>query len=285
MLMTDPLCRMCAGLHTSVEVDAYAEAHASASALLGLAAILDAQCRHADATTLLKAIEIAAPALPGLQARLALSLSAAGEHTAARERFEAVLGGDVSAGASGVDNPPVASRLQLAYSRTLLALDRRNKRWRKRKMQSRAMPTTPAPTPRAATHWRRCAGRRTRSQPISARPCSNRLWQWEHYGIGKTFMELGRAMAALQGLSRALELSERTQQDADAAAQTRTPPAPLSYPCLPVHALPTSAICESIGLAWAKAVNPRKHCPGSTRAGTRAEPSDGSAVIWVTRWR
>lgn len=91
-LMTDPLCQMCADLHTGQEVDAYADAHASASALLRLAAILDTQCRHADAATLLKAAQIAAPALPGLQARLALSLSAAGEHAAARKQFEAVLG-------------------------------------------------------------------------------------------------------------------------------------------------------------------------------------------------
>src|ERR1700761_8076027 len=121
--MTDPLCQMCAGLHATQEIDAYADAHASAPALLRLAAILDSQCRHADAATLLKAGQIAAPALPGLQARLALSLSAAGEHAAARKQFEAVLGGDAPAHAASVDNPPVASRLQLAYSCTLLALD------------------------------------------------------------------------------------------------------------------------------------------------------------------
>ena len=34
---------------------------------------------------------------------------------------------------------------------------RRKKRWRKRNVQSRAMPTMRAPTPRVATHWLRCS--------------------------------------------------------------------------------------------------------------------------------
>lgn len=257
---------MRAGLHTGLEADAYAEAHASAPALLRLAAILDTQCRHADAATLLKAAEIAVPALPGLQARLALSLSAAGEHIAARERFEAVLGGDVSADASGVDNPPITSRLQLAYSRTLLALDAPEE------ALAQADNAVAGNADDACAH----AARGDALAALGRLPDALTAYQraavlepslaWAHYGIGKTFMELGRALAALHELSRALELSERAQQDTDAAAQTRTPPSPLSYPCLPVHALPTSAICESIGLALGKGGQPAEALPWFERA-------------------
>ncbi|MGF6904361.1 tetratricopeptide repeat protein [Paraburkholderia sp. GAS348] len=275
--MSDPLCRMCAGLHTGPEIDAYAEAHASASALLRLAAILDAQCRHADAATLLRAAHIAVPALPGLQARLALSLSAAGDHAAAREQFEAVLGGDASTDASSADNPPIASRLQLAYSRTLLALDAPEE------ALAQADHAVAGNADDACAH----AARGDALAALCRLPDALAAYQraamlepssaWAHYGIGKTFMELGRAMAALQGLSRALELSERTRQDADAAARTLTPPAPLSYPCLPVHALPTSAICESIGLALGKGGQPGEALPWFERA-LELEPNRATAL-------
>src|SRR6185437_13973844 len=117
------LCKACGGVLTGPDDDACAEASASTPALTRLAAALDAQCRHADAAAVLKAALLASPALPGLRARLALSLSAAGEHAAAREQFEAVAGAVASADAVHVDNSPLGFRLNVAFSRTLLALD------------------------------------------------------------------------------------------------------------------------------------------------------------------
>lgn len=275
--MTDPLFQICAGLHTGLEVDAYAEAHASAPALLQLAAILDAQCRHAEAATLLKATEIAAPALPGVQARLALSLSAAGEHGAARERFEAVLEGDASANAAGMDASPVASRFHLAYSRTLLALDAPEE------ALAQADKAVAGNADDACAHAARgdaLAALRRLPDALTAYQRAAMLepsLAWAHYGIGEMFIELGRPMAALEGLSRALELSERMQHDADAAAQARTPPAPLSFPCLPVHALSISAICESIGLAWAKGCQLAQALPWFERA-LELEPNRATAL-------
>ncbi|MFL9917757.1 tetratricopeptide repeat-containing glycosyltransferase family protein [Paraburkholderia fungorum] len=275
--MTDPLCQICAGLPTGQEVDAYADAHASAPSLLRLAAILDAQCRHADAATLLKAAEIAAPALPGLQARLALSLSAAGEHAAARKQFEAVLGGDASAHTASVDNPPVTSRLQLAYSRTLLALDAPEE------ALAQAENAVAGNTDDACAH----AARGDALEVLQRLPDALTAYQraamlepslaWAHYGVGKIFIELGRPMAALEGLSRALALSEAMQQGADAGAQALTPPVPLSFPCLPIHALPPSAICESIGLAWAKGCQLAQALPWFEHA-LELEPNRATAL-------
>ncbi|MFM0201046.1 tetratricopeptide repeat protein [Paraburkholderia fungorum] len=275
--MTDPLCQMCADLPTGQEVDAYADAHASAPALLRLAAILDTQCRHADAATLLKAAQIAAPALPGLQARLALSLSAAGEHAAARKQFEVVLGGDASAHTASVDNPAVASRLQLAYSRTLLALDAADEALTQ---ADHAVAGNPED---ACAH----AARGDALEVLQRLPDALTAYQralrldpslaWAHYGAGKIFIELGRPMAALEGLSRALALSEHMQQDADSAAQAL---APLSFSCLPVHALSTSAICESIGLAWAKGSQLAQALPWFERA-LDLEPNRATALRYM----
>lgn len=275
--MTDPLCPMCAGLDTGLEVDTYAEAHASASTLLRLAASLDTQCRHTDAATLLRAAQIAAPALPGLQARLALSLSAAGEHAAAREQFEAVLEGDAFASAASVDNSPAASRLKLAYSRTLLALDA------PREALAQAERAAADNADDACAHAARGDALAALLRPADALSAYQRAAMlepslaWAHYGIGTMFIELGRPMAALEGLSRALELSERMLLDAGAAEQARTPPAPLSFPCLPVHAVPTSAICESIGLAWAKGCQLEQALPWFERA-LELEPNRATAL-------
>jgi tetratricopeptide (TPR) repeat protein len=270
--MTDPLCRMCAGLHPGLEVDAYADAHASASALSRLAAILDAQCRHADAATLLKAAHIAAPALPGLQARLALSLSAAGEHVAAREQFEAALGDDASADASGVDNPPVASRLQLAYSRTLLALDA------PKEALAQADNAIAGNGDDACAHAARGDALAALLRPVDALTAYQRAAMlepslaWAHYGIGEIFIELGRPMAALEGLSRALALSECRQQGPGAAAQTQ----------LPVFAGPRFIHVRYLRVDWT-GMGQRLSTRASaalvrTCAGTRAEPSDCSAA-------
>jgi tetratricopeptide (TPR) repeat protein len=275
--MTDPLCQTCAGVRTNLEGDAYVEAYASAPALMRLATILDAQCRHADAGTLLRAALIAAPALPGLQARLALSLSAAGEHAAAREQFEAVLGADASADAPGAGNCSIESRLQLAYSRTLLALEAPNEALLQ--AESAVAGNAGAACAHAARGDALAALRRL-PDALAAYERAAMLepsLAWAHYGIGVMFIELGRPMAALQGLSRALELSERMQQDAGAAARARIPPVPLSLPCLPVHALPTSAICESIGLALAKGGQPTNALPWFERA-LELEPNRATSL-------
>jgi tetratricopeptide (TPR) repeat protein len=268
---------MCAGLHTALKVGTDADAHASAAALLRLAAILDAQCRHADAASLLRAAQIAAPALPGLQARLALSLSAAGEHATAREHFEAVMGGAASADPASVDNPPVASRFQLAYSRTLLALDAQEE------ALAQAESAIASDADDACAHSARgdaLAALRRLPDALAAYQRAAMLepsLAWAHYGIGQIFIELGRPMAALEGLSRALALSERMQQDVDAAGQALTPPAPLSFPCLPAHALSLSAICESVGLAWAKGCQLEQALPWFERA-LELEPNRATAL-------
>ncbi|MFL9959868.1 tetratricopeptide repeat-containing glycosyltransferase family protein [Paraburkholderia sediminicola] len=268
---------MCAGLHTGLEVDAYADANASASALLRLAAILDTQCRHADAATLLRAAQIAVPPLPGVQARLALSLSAAGEHAAAREQFEIVRRGDASANAASVDKSPVESRLHLAFSRTLLALDAPEEALAQ---AERAVADNADDACAHAARGDALAALLRLADALSAYQRAAMLQPslaWAHYGIGTMFIELGRPMAALQGLSYALELSERMQLDTGAVAQACTPPAPLSFPCLPVHASSTSAICESIGLAWAKGCQLAQALPWFERA-LELEPNRATAL-------
>ncbi|MFL9904779.1 glycosyltransferase family 9 protein [Paraburkholderia sp. RL17-337-BIB-A] len=274
--MTHPLCQMGAGLRTGLEADALAEAHASASALMRLAAILDAQCRHTDAATLLRAAIIAAPALPGLPARLALTLSAAGEHAAAREQFETVLRAVVSADATGVDNAPRESRVHLAFSRTLLALDAPQEALAQ---AERAVASNADDACAHAARGDALAALLRLADALTAYQRAAMLepsLAWAHHGIGTMLMELGRPMAALQGLSRALELSERTQQDAGALAQARTP-SPFSYRCLPLHALPPSAICESIGLALAKGGQPADALPWFERA-LGLEPNRATAL-------
>jgi tetratricopeptide (TPR) repeat protein len=271
---------MGAGLRTGLEDNALAETHASASALIRLAAILDAQCRHTDAATLLRAAIIAMPALPGLQARLALSLSAAGEHSAAREKFEAVLGADACADAPGVDNFPVASTLQLAYSRTLLALDAPEEALAQ---AERAVAGNAGDACVHAARGDALAALRRLPDALTAYQRAAVLepsLAWAHYGIGVVFMELGRPMAALQGLSLALELSERMQKAAGAAAWAHTAPAPLSFPCLPVHALPASAICESIGLALAKGGQSANALPWFDRA-LELEPNRATSLRYM----
>jgi tetratricopeptide (TPR) repeat protein len=327
--MTDPLCQTCACLRTGLDADAYADAHACTCTLLRLAANLDAQCRHADAAILLRAAHICAPALPGLQARLALSLSAAGEHAAAREQFEAALGDDASANAASADNSPAASRLQLAYSRTLLALDAPEQ------ALAQADNALADNADDACAH----AARGDALAVLLRLPDALTAYQraamldpslaWAHFGVGATFIELGRPMAALQELSRALALSETTQQDVDAVAlpeptqqavdaralsepaqhdggapalpeptqqevdaralsepaqqnvnavgQALPPPAPHSFACLPVHALSISAICESIGLAWAKGCQLAQALPWFERA-LELEPNRATAL-------
>jgi tetratricopeptide (TPR) repeat protein len=271
------LCTACGNLLTGLDADACAEASASTPALIRLAASLDAQCRHADAATILKAALVAAPALPGLPARLALTLSAAGEHAAAREKFEAVLGTVASADATGVENSPLESRLQVAFSRTLLALDAPNE------ALAQAERAVASNADDACVHAARGDALAALLRLADALAAYQRAAMlepslaWAHYGIGMMLMELGRPMAALQGLSRALELSERTQQDTDAPAQARTPSAPFSYPCLPLHALPSSAICESIGLALAKGGQPADALPWFERA-LELEPNRATSL-------
>ena len=275
--MTDPLCQTSAGLHTGLGVDAYADAHTSATALLRLAATLDTQCRHADAATLLRAAYIAAPELPGLQARLALSLSAAGDHATAREQFEAALGGDASVNAVSVNNSPAEPRLRLAFSRTLLALEAPEE------ALAQAERAVAGNADDACAHAARgdaLAALLRLADALSAYQRAAMLepsLAWAHYGIGMMFIELGRPMAALQGLSSALELSERMQQDAGAAGQALAPPAPLSFPCLPVHALSISAICEAIGLAWAAGCQLAQALPWFERA-LELEPNRATSL-------
>ncbi|MEW9581171.1 hypothetical protein [Paraburkholderia sp. DGU8] len=259
------LCKACGSVLTGPDDDACAEASASAPALIRFAAVLDGQCRHADAAAVLKAALLAAPALPGWRARLALSLSAAGEHAAAREQFEAVAGAVASADAVDLDNSP-GSRLNVAFSRTLLALDAPSEALAQ---ADRAVASDPDD---ACAHAARGDALAALLRPADALTAYQRAAMlesslaWAHYGIGMMLMELGRPMAALQGLSRSLDLSERTQQNGDALARVPSPSTPLSYACLPRHALPASAIHESIGVALAKGGQPADALPWFERA-------------------
>ncbi|WP_207004589.1 tetratricopeptide repeat protein [Trinickia mobilis] len=265
-VMSTLLFQTCPGVPAGLNGDACAEARASAPALRRLAAVLDAQCRHADAATLLKAALIAAPALPGLRARLALSLSAAGEHGAARAQFEAALGADAAADAHGNDDLPARPRLHLAFSRTLLALDAPQEALAQAEA---AIAGDAGDACTHAAHGDALAALRRLPDALAAYQRAAMLdpsLAWAHYGIGVMFIELGRPMAALQNLSRALELSERNGKGVVAVEQGGNAAAPAGCSCLPAHAVSMSAICESIGLAFGKGGRPADALPWLERA-------------------
>jgi tetratricopeptide (TPR) repeat protein len=271
------LCDGCLSALTGPYDDPCADTSASAVALTRLAGSLDAQCRHEDATTLLRAAFVIAPELPGLRKRLALSLSAAGEHGAAHAQFQAALDAGSPADTTGTADSAADSRFRIAFSRTLLALDA------PQDALAQAELAVAGNANDACAHAARgdaLAALLRLVDALSAYRFAATLepsLAWAHYGIGMMLMELGRPMAALQGLSRALELSDGLQQNAGATAPTSTAPAPLTYPCLPLHAISPSRIRESIGLALAKGGQPADALPWFERA-LELEPNNATSL-------
>jgi tetratricopeptide (TPR) repeat protein len=265
-----PLCNPCADAFADSDADA--DARASVPALIRLAAKLDAQCRHRDAAALLKAALIAAPDAPGIRARLAYSLSTAGEHAEAREHFEAALQAEVS-----VDDDagfPASLPLHLAWSRTLLAL---NAPEAALAQTQRALAIDAGDARAHAVHGEVLAALHRAPEALAAyqrAAMHDESLAWAHYGIGTMFIELGRPMAALQALSRALELAERAPSP-DVMPQSRAIGA-----CLPAHAVSMSSICESIGLAWGKGGRPSEAMPWFERA-LALEPDNATALRYM----
>lgn len=274
MTVTPP-CAPCVETPAGAQDDVRADARAGVPALIRLAATLDAQCRHLEAATLLKAALIAAPDepdAPGIRARLAFALSAAGDHAAAREQFETAH----QAGASAGDAPGFSPHLpfHLAWSRTLLALDAPEAALAQ---AQRALAIDAGDARAHAMHGDVLAALRRALEALAAYRRAaqhDATLAWAHYGIGTIFIELGRPMAALDAFSRALELTERAQN----AEPGRLPGLPGS--CLPSHSVSLSAICESIGLAWGKGGRPSEALPWLERA-LALEPGNTSALRYM----
>lgn len=274
--MSPPPCPACADPLAAPDADIRAAARASVPALIRLAATLDAQCRHQDAATLLKAALVAAPDGPGAQrvkARLALSLSSAGEHAEAREHFEAALQPEASADDEA--GFPARLPLHLAWSRTLLALDAPEAALAQ---AQHALGTDAADARAHAIHGDVLTALRRAPQALAAyqrAAMQDASLAWAQYGIGTTFIELGRPMAALQALSRALELAESAAPPHASAAQSGA-----VGDCLPAHAVSMSAICESIGLAWGKGGRPTEAMSWFERA-LALDPNNATALRYM----
>jgi len=289
--MTNPFLQTCTDLSPGPHGDAHLAVLATGLALLRLAVSHDAQCRHADAATLLKAALIATPALPGVRAHLALSLSAAGDHAAAREQFEIVLGADGSAYTACEDNRPVRVQIHVAFSRTLLALGAADEAL---KQAENAVSLNVEDAWAHAARGDALAALHRHPDALAAYQQAAMLeasLAWAHHGIGAMFIELGRPLAALQGLLRALELSETSQSCARPVAQVpvqivQAPPVEMpsvcvpAHSCLPRHALPLSAICESIGLSLAKGGQPADAVPWFERS-LETEPDRATALRYM----
>ena len=265
---------------SDVDDEIHAEAAASAPALMRLAAHLNAGCRHADAAVLLRAVLFVAPAMPGARAQLALSLHAAGDHAGAREQFEMAVKANDGAAPRDAGAAREQARLHVAFSRTLHALDVRDEALTQ---AERALAYDADDACAHAARGDALLALRRLPDALLAYQCADRLdpsLAWACYGIGVTFIELGRPMAALERLSRALELQGRNEAASGLVACAPSTRACACFRCFAGHAVSASTICESIGLAFGKGGMPKEALPWLERA-LQSDPDNAAALRYM----